>query len=72
MAVLTRPVVDWDTNPAPEAPITPESIQESGLTSAFMCDMLVRILYTRGPQIGRDLAQVLCLPFKIILPTSLV
>ncbi len=66
MALLSHPVVDWDTNPAPEAPITPESIKESGLTSAFLADMLVRTIYTRGPQIGRDLAQVLCLPFKII------
>ena len=66
MAVMSRPVVDWDTNPAPEAPTSPESIKESGLTAAFLADMIARTIYTRGPQLGRDLAQVLCLPFKII------
>ena len=39
MAVMSRPVVDWDTNPAPEAPTSPESIKESGLTAAFLATL---------------------------------
>jgi len=66
MATMTRPPVDWDANPAPEAPIAPESLKESGLTLPFLCDMILRTIYARGPQVGRDLAQYLCLPFKII------
>jgi hypothetical protein len=57
---------DWETNPAPEAPLSPESLKESGLTMGFVCDMLLRIVYTRGVMLGRDLSQYLCLPFKVI------
>lgn len=57
---------DWDGNPTPEAPVTPESLKESGLPSGFICDMLLRTIYTRGTMLGRDLAQLLCLPFKVI------
>lgn len=59
-------MVDWETNPAPEAPAAPESLKESGLSPAFVCDMIMRTIYARGPMIGRDLAQFLCLPFKVI------
>ena len=59
-------VADWDGNPAPEAPLMPESLKESGLTQSFICDMLLRTIYARGAMIGRDLSQYLCLPFKVI------
>lgn len=59
-------VAEWDANPAPEAPLSPESLKESGLTSGFICDMLLRTIYTRGVMLGRDLSQYLCLPFKVI------
>jgi hypothetical protein len=59
-------VVEWDANPAPEAPLSPESLKESGLTLGFVCDMLLRTVYTRGVMLGRDLSQFLCLPFKVI------
>lgn len=64
---LSRQIVeDWDENPTPEAPTAPETLQESGLSHSFLCDQLLRTIYARGPQIGRDLAQYLCLPFKVI------
>ncbi len=67
MAAQSRNVVmDWDANPAPEAPASPESLRESGLTMSFLADQLLRTIYAKGPQIGRDLAQYLCLPFKVI------
>jgi predicted ATPase with chaperone activity len=59
-------IVDWDTNPAPEAPTAPETLKEAGLPFAFVTDQILRTIYTRGPQVGRDLAQYLCLPFKVI------
>src|SRR5262249_14257422 len=34
----------------------------------FLSDLLLRTLYTRGPQLGLDLARLLCLPFKVIEP----
>lgn len=59
-------VADWDTNPAPEAPLSPDSMKESGLSNGFICEMLLRTLYTRGAMLGRDLGTFLCLPFKVI------
>lgn len=59
-------VAEWETNPAPEAPVSPESLKESGLSLGFVCDMILRTVYTRGAMIGRDLSQFLCLPFKVI------
>ena len=58
--------VDWEGNPAPEAPTTPESLREAGLSASWLSDQLLRTIYVRGPQIGRDIAQFLCLPFKIV------
>ncbi len=67
MPPLTRPpVADWDTNPTPEAPTSPDNLKESGLSSSFVCEMILRTVYARGPMVGRDLAQYLCLPFKIV------
>ncbi len=57
---------DWDGNPAPEAPVVPESLKEAGLPLGFICEMLLRTIYSRGTMLGRDLAQLLCLPFKVI------
>jgi hypothetical protein len=59
-------ILDWETNPAPEPPIAPESLREAGLPFAFVCDQILRTVYSRGPQLGRDLATYLCLPFKVI------
>ena len=56
-------VADWEGNPAPEAPASPETLRESGLTQGFVCDMLLRTVYARGAMLGRDLSQFLCLPF---------
>src|SRR5205814_9326460 len=66
MSLHRHSVPDWETNPAPEAPIAPESLKEAGLSLGFICEMLLRTIYTRGTMIGRDLAQFLCLPFKVI------
>ncbi len=59
-------VVDWDGNPTPEAPTAPETLREAGLSPSFVADQLMRTVYARGPQLGRDLAQTLCLPFKVV------
>jgi predicted ATPase with chaperone activity len=61
----------WETDSKPsgpkiEAPIAPDSLKEAGLTSAFVNDLLMKSLYLRGTMIGRDLAQYLCLPFRVI------
>lgn len=67
MSTMTRhAVADWDGNPVPEAPISPDTLKEAGLSHGFLCDMIMRTLYSRGSMLGRDLGQLLCLPFKVI------
>ena len=58
--------LDWDGGGAPEAPSSPENLQQTGLTAGFLNDMLLRTLYARGGLLGLDLARLLCLPFKVI------
>jgi predicted ATPase with chaperone activity len=41
-------------------------MQQTGLTLGFLCDMILRTLYTRGGMLGLDLAKHLCLPFKVV------
>ena len=57
---------EWEPNPPPEAPVAPDSLREAGLTPGFVADMLLRSLYTRGSMLGRDVALLLCLPFKVV------
>jgi predicted ATPase with chaperone activity len=60
------PVFDHETNGIPDSPTLPESLKEAGLSMAFVNDLLLKMIYLRGGMIGRDLAQALCLPFKVI------
>jgi predicted ATPase with chaperone activity len=58
--------MEWDAAALPEAPSAPETLQQAGLTMGFLCDLLMRTLYTRGSLLGLDLARLVCLPFKVI------
>jgi predicted ATPase with chaperone activity len=58
--------LDWESGSSPEAPAAPDTLKEAGLTAGFLNDLLLRALYTQGAMIGRDMAQLLCLPFKVI------
>ncbi len=51
---------------APEAPAAPESLKESGLTLAFLNELILRTLYVKGSMLGLDLARDICMPFKVI------
>jgi hypothetical protein len=66
MSMTRHAIADWDGNPAPEAPLSPESLKEAGLSPGFVNDMILRTVYSRGTMLGRDLGQILCLPFKVI------
>src|SRR5438105_2701773 len=61
-----RPLVDIDSSGVPEAPSSPETLKEAGLSSGLLTDLILRTLYTRGIMLGLDLARFLCLPFKVI------
>src|SRR5436305_10942957 len=61
-----RPLVDLENSGVPEAPASPESLKETGLSSGLLTDMILRTLYQNGVMLGLDLAKFLCLPFKIV------
>src|SRR5437762_7345211 len=61
-----RPLVDLDNSGVPEAPSSPETLKEAGLSTGLLTDMILRTLYQRGVMLGLDLAKFLCLPFKIV------
>src|SRR5205085_2873545 len=50
----------------PEAPSSPETLKEAGLSTGLLTDMILRTLYQRGVMLGLDLSRFLCLPFKIV------
>jgi len=61
--------VAFEGNAVPDAPAAPDNLREAGLTQGFVNEMILRTLYARGAMVGRDLAQFLCLPFKVIAPS---
>ena len=62
----SRPVIDLENSGVPEAPASPESLKETGLSTGLMHDMILRTLYQQGVMLGLDMARFLRLPFKII------
>jgi predicted ATPase with chaperone activity len=59
-------MMDWDRGRLPEAPAAPENLHQTGLSLAFISDLILRTLYMRGGMLGLDLARMLCLPFKVV------
>ncbi len=53
------------------APLAPATLEETGLTSAFLADLTVKILYQKGQSTAADLAQWMCLPLPNILQAVL-
>src|SRR5262245_29705702 len=66
MSHRPRPLVDLEASGVPEAPSSPETIKEAGLSMGLLTDMILRALYQRGVMLGLDLSRFLCLPFKIV------
>jgi hypothetical protein len=49
-------------------PLQPKTSEETGLSEAFLFEMVMRVIYTRGRLTGSDLAAALKLPFSVLLP----
>lgn len=49
------------------APLAPQALDETGLTSAFLADLVLKTLYQKGQTTAGDLSQTLCLPLPRIL-----
>jgi predicted ATPase with chaperone activity len=64
--VRVQQSLDWDSGSAPEAPTAPENLQQTGLNTGFLSELILRTLYARGGLLGLDLSKQLCLPFRVI------
>ncbi|MFZ0995017.1 MAG: ATP-binding protein [Candidatus Dormiibacterota bacterium] len=50
----------------PAGPPAPTSVADIGLPFAFICDLLLKILYFNGNVLGRELGELACLPWPVI------
>ena len=55
-----------ETVPRSGAPPAPQSVQETGLSSEAIADLLVKTLYVRGARTGKQLVDGVGLPFSIV------
>jgi predicted ATPase with chaperone activity len=73
MGVKNSMAVVLERAPAPPstaesaAPLAPQTVEETGLTSAFVADLALKLLYQKGQTTAGDLADALCLPLPKIL-----
>lgn len=64
--VLPKAMEKGTTGMGYTLPATPASLEATGLTPAFVLDLLLKHLYRHGALSGMALAQKLCLPFPAI------
>ena len=53
------------------APLAPQTLEETGLTSAFVAELALKTLYQKGQTTARELSDALCLPLPRILESVL-
>lgn len=61
-----RVVVDRRADTPRLAPPVPESVEDTGLSAAFVSDLLIKTLYRLGARTGSQLGSVIRLPFAIL------
>lgn len=49
-------------------PPIPQTLEETGLPIVLLEDLLLKLLLSKGVMTGRDMADEICIPFKIIAP----
>ncbi|MDA3792801.1 MAG: AAA family ATPase [Elusimicrobia bacterium] len=46
---------------------SPETVKETGLNRSFLQDLILKILYSRGELTGREISNIICLPWENIV-----
>jgi len=71
-------MISMDTQPATEfrtasrfLPAEPRSIEDTGLTSAFLSALALKVMYVRGYLSGYEIADTLKLPFPNVVDRAL-
>ena len=50
----------------PIVPPVPETLEEAGLPSSMLEHLIIKLLYSRGEMLGRDLSESMGLKFSVI------
>src|SRR5713226_6831818 len=53
--------------PETAAPLAPATFEETGLTTGFIAELALKVLYQKGQSTAQELADTLCLPMAQIL-----
>jgi predicted ATPase with chaperone activity len=56
-----------DQSAAPNHPPEPRSVEETGLTLAFLADLTLKTMYTHGSMKGHEIAESVSLPFVNVI-----
>ncbi len=69
MAIATAPIENvWaPKQPETAAPLAPATFEETGLTSGFIAELALKVLYQKGQSTAQELADTLCVPLAQIL-----
>src|SRR5579871_109152 len=68
--MATAPILEFDSTTDDQnicLPV-PQSVEDTGLSSAVIEQLIVKFLYSRGELLGRDLSECLGLKFSVIEP----
>src|SRR4051794_21825590 len=73
LTALGDPPPPIEETPAPRrhtgyVPISPKNVKETGLSSSFLHDMILRTIYNRGRLSGSQLAGDVKLPYSVLDP----
>src|SRR2546427_428358 len=73
MAIATAPIENvWaPKQPETAAPLAPATFEETGLTSGFIAELALKVLYQKGQSTAQELADTLCVPLAQILQPAL-
>src|SRR5579871_1312069 len=68
--MATAPILEFDSTTDDQniCPPVPQSVEDTGLSSAVIEQLIVKFLYSRGELLGRDLSECLGLKFSVIEP----
>ncbi len=72
MAMATEAASTQGRNPAEAAaPLAPQTLEETGLSSTLLADLALKLLYQKGQTTAADISQALCLPLARVLQPAL-
>jgi len=67
--MATAPVLEFPAEEQVCVPPVPETLEETGLASAVVEQLILKLLYSRGEVLGRELSEALGLKFSLIEET---